>query len=173
MRLDEYPVGERFPDEMPVVVEIPTGCRNKYEFDHATGCFRLDRVLSSPLHYPTEYGFVPQTLAGDGDPLDVLVPMAEPSFSGCVIGARPIGILKMKDEKGEDFKVLAVPVSDRRYSDVLRLADVPSHLLLEIEHFFTVYKELDGLYPSVAGWEDERAAREYVMICHQTYIRVS
>lgn len=167
--LYEYPLGERAPEEVAMVVEITKGSRNKYEYDADHHAFRLDRVLSSPLHYVAEYGFFPQTLAGDGDPADVLTPMEEATFTGCIVPVRPIGMLKMEDEKGEDFKILAVPTGDRRFADVHRLGDVSSHLLLEIEHFFTVYKELDGLYPSLKGWEGEEAARAYLMACHQAW----
>ena len=170
--LYNYPLGDRFPAEAAIVVEITKGSRNKYEYDAINGALRLDRVLSSPLHYVAEYGFFPQTLAGDGDPADVLVPMEEPTFPGCIIEVRPVGLLKMEDEKGEDFKILAVPVGDRRYAEVTQLDHLPPHLLLEIEHFFTVYKNLDGLYPSVSGWENERKAKEYLETCHETYQKV-
>ncbi len=170
--LYNYPLGDRFPEESAVVIEITKGSRNKYEYDATYGAIRLDRVLSSPLHYVAEYGFFPQTLAGDGDPADVLVPMEEPTFPGCIIEVRPVGLLKMEDEKGEDYKILAVPVGDRRYAEVTQLDHLPPHLLLEIEHFFTVYKNLDGLYPSVSGWENERKAKEYLRTCHETYLKV-
>lgn len=167
-----YPLGDRFPEEANAVIEITKGSRNKYEYDAVNGALRLDRVLSSPLHYVAEYGFFPQTLAGDGDPADVLVPMEEATFPGCVIEVRPVGMLKMEDEKGEDYKILAVPVGDRRYAEVTQLDHLPPHLLLEIEHFFQVYKNLDGLYPSIAGWENERVAKEYLKTCHETYKKV-
>lgn len=170
--LYRYPLGERFPEEASVVVEIPKDSRNKYEYDAVHGVFKLDRVLSSHLHYVCEYGFFPQTLAGDGDPADVLVVMEEKTFPGCIIEVRPVGLLKMEDEKGEDFKILAVPVGDRRYAEVTQLEHLPPHLLLEIEHFFTVYKNLDGLYPSVSGWENERKAKDYLMACHETFKKV-
>ena len=167
--LYDYPLGEKAPDEVAIVVEIPKGSRNKYEYDAHHQAFRLDRVLSSPLHYVAEYGFFPQTLAGDGDPVDVLVPMEEPTFPGCILMVRPIGVLKMTDEKGEDFKIMAVPVSDRRFHGVYHLDDLPAHLLLEIEHFFTVYKALDGLHPSIEGWNDEVFAKDYLQRCHEAF----
>lgn len=170
--LYNYPLGDRFPEEFPMVVEIPKDSRNKYEYDAEHGVFKLDRVLSSPLHYVAEYGFIPRTLAGDGDPADVLAPMEEHTFPGCVIDVRPVGILRMEDEKGEDFKILAVPTGDRRYADVQSLSDITKHLLLEIEHFFGVYKELDGLYPSIKGWGDENEAKEYLAKCHENYLRM-
>jgi len=169
MSLLDYPIGDHYPHEIPCVVEIPKGSRNKYEYDAGNNAFCLDRVLSSPLHYTTEYGFVPQTLAADGDPADVLIIMEEPTFSGCVLFARPLGLLKMADEKGDDCKVLAVPVRDKRFAGIQRLEDVSSNLLLEIEHFFTVYKTLDGLYPDLAGWEDEKQAATYLLACHERF----
>ena len=108
-------------------IEIPRGSRNKYEFDEELGRLRLDRVLYSSVHYPTDYGFVPDTLAEDGDHLDILVLMQEPTFPGCIIEARPIGGLDMSDEKGPDFKVLAVPVGDPRYQEVTNLASLGEH----------------------------------------------
>lgn len=167
--LYDYPLGKNVPDEVSVVIEIPKGSRNKYEYDSHNRAFKLDRVLSSPLHYVAEYGFFPQTLAGDGDPVDVLVPMEEPTFTGCIITVRPIGVMKMTDEKGEDFKILAVPTGDRRFVNVTHLSDLFPHLLLEIEHFFTVYKALDGLHPEIEGWNDEVFAKDYLMKCHETY----
>lgn len=170
INLYKYPLGDRFPEEFPMIVEIPKDSRNKYEYDAETGAFVLDRVLSSPLHYVAEYGFCPRTLAGDGDPADILVPMEEHTFPGCIINVRPVGMLRMEDEKGEDYKILCVPTGDRRYSDVSRLVDITKHLLLEIEHFFEVYKELDGLYPSIKGWGDENEAKEYLAKCHENYL---
>lgn len=166
--LYHLPLGDEFPHVIPVVIEIPKGCRNKYEYDVDNNIFRLDRVLSSPLHYTTEYGFVPQSLAGDGDPVDVLVPMEEPTFTGCVLMARPIGLMQMED-KGEDLKILAVPANDRRYASVKKLSDVPPHLLLEIEHFFSVYKDLDGQVPTVGGWENEQVALDYLVTCLENF----
>ena len=171
--LYDYPVGDRTPEVWNIVVEISKGSRNKIEYDGEHGAFKLDRVLSSPLHYVTEYGFFPQTLAGDGDAADVLVPMEEPTFPGCIIEVRPIGILRMEDEKGADEKILAVPTGDRRFAEVATLEDVPRHLLLEIEHFFTVYKALDGLHPTIRGWDDEKAARNFLMASHDAYLRKS
>ncbi|HEX9016852.1 MAG TPA: inorganic diphosphatase, partial [Chloroflexota bacterium] len=123
--------------QIEVLVEIPQGSRNKYEYDEATGRIRLDRVLYSSVHYPAEYGFVLETRAPDGDPLDALVLAYEPTFPGCVIPARPVGVLRMRDEKGLDDKVLAVPVGDPRFAEVRDLADLQPHGLAEIENFFS------------------------------------
>lgn len=150
-------------------VEIPRGSRNKYEYDEATGTFRLDRVLFSSVHYPTEYGFIPETLAEDDDPLDILVLVQEPTFPGCLIEARPLGGLDMADEKGSDFKVLAVPVGDPRYAHVETLAQVGDHWLREIETFFDTYKLLEGKETEVLGWHDELTARKVIGDCQARY----
>lgn len=135
-----------------VIIEIPKGSRNKYEYDEAHGCFRLDRVLYSSVHYPTDYGFIPNTLAEDGDHLDVLVMVEEPTFTGCHVLVRPVGVLAMIDEKGTDHKILAVPVRDPRFDHIVNLATVPPHLLREIENFFATYKILEGKETATLGW---------------------
>ncbi|HET7578591.1 MAG TPA: inorganic diphosphatase [Bacillales bacterium] len=143
-----------------VMVEIPTGSQNKYEFDKEKGVFKLDRVLFSPMHYPTEYGYIEDTLALDGDPLDVLVYTSFPTFPGCVIDSRVIGMLNMSDEKGQDEKLLAVPTEDPRFKDVHSLDDMPKHVLDEIAHFFKVYKDLENKETNIGDWEGpERAAK--------------
>jgi inorganic pyrophosphatase len=130
-------------DCLDVVIEIPRGSRNKYEFDHATGHIRLDRRLFSATMYPADYGFVPETLAEDGDPLDVLVLLEEPTFPGCWIHARPVGVLWMRDEKGEDAKIICVEPNEPRFRDTRDVADIHFELLEEIKHFFDIYKELE------------------------------
>lgn len=145
-----------------VFVEIPKGSRNKYEYDEQTGSFRLDRVLYSSVHYPTDYGFVPQTRAEDGDHLDVLLIVNEPTFSGCLVPARPVGVLRMRDEKGLDYKILAVPVGDPRFAEIHDLADIPAHLLTEIENFFNIYKTLEGKETHTDGWEGAARALEVI-----------
>jgi len=142
------------------LIEIPTGSQNKYEFDKETGRFMLDRVLFSPMHYPTEYGYLENTLAEDGDPLDVLVLTTFPTFPGCVIESRVIGVLMMTDDKGKDEKLLAVPTQDPRFKEVHTLEDVAPHVLKEISHFFQVYKDLENKSVQIDGWEGvETAAR--------------
>src|SRR2546427_7868209 len=141
-----------------VLVEIPRGSRTKYELDQATGRIRLDRVLFSAVHYPADYGFVMGTLGGDGDPLDAIVIVEEPTFPGCVLPARPIGTLLMRDEKGTDEKILAVPVGDPRFDEVRELRDLGDHWLKEIETFFSTYKELEGAETTVKGWRGARTA---------------
>ncbi|GIM47370.1 inorganic pyrophosphatase [Collibacillus ludicampi] len=134
-------------------IEIPTGSQNKYEFDKETGKFKLDRVLFSPFHYPTEYGYIENTLAEDGDPLDILVLTSFPTFPGCVIETRVIGVLIMTDDKGKDEKLLGVPTEDPRFRHVHTLEDVAPHILDEIAHFFSVYKDLEKKKVTIDGWE--------------------
>ena len=142
------------------LIEIPKGSQNKYEFDKEAGVFRLDRVLYSPFHYPTEYGYIENTLAEDGDPLDVLVLTTIPTFPGCVIETRVIGVLIMADDKGQDEKLLGVPTKDPRFKEVQSLADVAPHILKEIAHFFQVYKDLENKVTKIEGWKGlEEAAR--------------
>jgi inorganic pyrophosphatase len=139
-------------DPIEVVVEIPSGSRNKYEYDHARQRFVLDRVLYSSVHYPCDYGFIDGSMADDGDPLDVLVVIAEPTFPGCVVRARPIGVLDMADEKGHDYKILAVAHDDPRWEGADALEDVSPHRLREIENFFETYKTLENRPTDVNGW---------------------
>ena len=135
-----------------MTVEIPSGSRNKYEYDHARHRFVLDRTLYSSVHYPCDYGFIEDTLAEDGDPLDVLVVIAEPTFPGCVVRARPVGVLDMVDEKGHDYKILAVAQDDPRWESTNALEDLSPHRLLEIENFFQTYKTLENRPTEVNGW---------------------
>jgi inorganic pyrophosphatase len=140
------------------IVEIPRGSRNKYEFDQATGFIRLDRVLFSSVHYPADYGFIPGTKSADGDPLDAMIIVEEPTFPGCRVQIRPIGVLLMQDEKGQDEKILGVPVADPRFEDIADLKDLPKHWLVEIENFFQTYKVLEGKKSSVHGWQGAEKA---------------
>lgn len=140
------------------LIEIPAGSQNKYEFDKEKGMLRLDRVLYSPVHYPTDYGYVPETLEEDGDPIDILVMITNPTVPGCIIDARVVGVLSMQDDKGVDNKLLGVPVSDPRFVHVHDLADVPPHVLREIEHFFRTYKDLEGKGVAIRGWYGRQQA---------------
>ncbi len=149
---------------LEVVIEIPSGSRNKYEFDHERGIFRLDRVLYSSVHYPTDYGFIPDTLADDGDPLDILVIVEEPTFPGCYLRARPIGLLLMTDEKGKDDKILAVLADDPRFEGIDSLEHLQPHWLREIENFFATYKTLQKKEVTVIGWEPR--ANAWAVIRH-------
>ena len=142
-----------------VLVEIPKGSRQKYELDKTSGRIRLDRVLFSSVHYPADYGFVMDTLGGDGDPLDALVVVEEPTFPGCILPARAIGTLLMRDEKGQDEKIVAVPSGDPRFDEVRDLGDLPKHWLREIENFFATYKELENKKPpKISGWRGSAEA---------------
>jgi len=159
--------------DIEVVVEIPRGSRNKYEMDHATGQIRLDRMLFTSTRYPLDYGFIPDTLAEDGDPLDALVMLDEPTFPGCLVRARPIAVFWMTDENGPDAKILTVPAQDPWYAAVQDLGDVPGHLAAEIGHFFDIYKELEpGKSTDVRGWQD-RASAEQVIEAASTRARAS
>ena len=149
-------------DVVTVVVEIPKGSRNKYELDPATGAITLDRMLFTSMQYPADYGFIVDTLAGDGDTLDALVFVGEPTFPGCRISARPIGLFRMRDEKGPDEKILCVPLKDPTWSHVKELGDVNPNLLNEIEHFFAVYKDLEGHKVGIDGFGDRAEALEVI-----------
>ena len=157
------PLGEQAPDSINVIVEIPSGSRNKFEYDKELDIFRLDRALHSPVYYPGDYGFAPRTLALDGDPLDVLILVSEPTFSGCLVVARPIGILKMIDEGDPDDKILAVPVGEPEYADVHNYTQIFAHQLRKIQHFFETYKLLEGKATSTSGWSDAAEARRIIM----------
>lgn len=150
-------------------IEIPTGSQNKYEYDEEAGVYRLDRVLYSPMHYPTEYGYLDKTLAEDGDPLDILVYTTFPTFPGCVIQSRVIGVLIMADDKGQDEKLLAVPVDDPRFAGVNSLEEIPAHVLKEIEHFFRVYKDLENKETHIEGWKDAAFAAQLYEECITRY----
>lgn len=148
-------------DAVTMVVEIPKGSRNKYEMDHETGEIFLDRMLFTATRYPADYGFFPDTLADDGDPLDAMALVSEPTFPGCRIRIRPIGLFLMEDQGQADHKVLGVPIGDPVWAAARQLADVPAHLLRELEHFFSVYKELEDKKTAVVGW---RSADEALRI---------
>ena len=145
-----------------VVIEIPGGSRNKYELDHETGEIYLDRMLFTATRYPADYGFIEGTLGGDGDPLDALVFVGEPTFPGCRIQVRPVGVFVMRDAKGMDEKVLCVPLRDPMWSHVEGLDGIPQPLLDEIEHFFQVYKDLEGHEVQTDGFEERAAAEEVI-----------
>src|SRR5436305_10944273 len=156
------PIGDVAPDEVNAVIEIPRGQTNKYEYDKQLHVFRLDRNLYSPVHYPGDCGFIPSTLADDGDPLDVLVLVDAPSFPGCVQIVRPIGVLEMTDGGKGDEKILAVGRSNPRYKDVWNYSEIYPHILREITHFFSIYKDLEGKRVETRGWQDASAARALI-----------
>jgi inorganic pyrophosphatase len=146
-----------------VIVEIPQGSRNKYEMDHRTGRIRLDRMLFTSTRYPLDYGFIPGTLAEDGDPLDVLIMLDEPTFPGCYVLTRPVAVFWMGDEHGPDAKILSVPAHDPRAASIPDLNEVPTHLTAEIAHFFDIYKEIEpGKSTDVRGWQGRAAAEQAI-----------
>ena len=165
------PTGDAAPAEVNAVIEIPRGDTNKYEYDKELHVFRLDRNLYSPVHYPGDYGFIPSTLSDDGDPLDVLVLVDAPSFTGCVMTVRPIGALRMTDQESEDEKILAVGLNNPIYENLNDYSELYPHLLREIEHFFSVYKELEAKRTRIEGWEDASAARKIVTESQERYLK--
>jgi inorganic pyrophosphatase len=167
--LRELPAGPSVPDVIYVVVEVPKGSRNKHEYDEAAGFVKLDRVLFSPIHYPGDYGLIPSTHYDDGDPLDVLVMVNEPTFPGCIIEARPIGLFRMLDRGVADDKVLAVPAYDPNFQDYYDIPHIPQHFLAEVGHFFEVYKDLEGIETEVLGWERVTTAREQILYAVDLY----
>jgi inorganic pyrophosphatase len=144
------------------LVEIPKGSRNKYEWDEGLRAIRLDRFLFSSVVYPTDYGFIPETVAADGDPLDAMVVVSEPTFPGCIIHVKPIALLRMADEKGNDDKVLCVPLRDPNWNGLNSLEDLPEALQKEILHFFSIYKQPEGKHVEVDGWYGVEEALEAI-----------
>lgn len=171
MNYKDLPIGNEFPRIINAVVEIPKGSRNKYEYDIQLGVFKLDRVLYSSMHYPEAYGFVPGTLWDDGDPLDILIFIDQPLFTGVLVEVKPIGILRMKDEKGPDDKLLSVAVNDPTYRHINDMKDIPRHLLVEIEHFFTSYKLLENKHVQSFGWDSVIVALEAVRYGREQYLQ--
>ncbi|MEP6574062.1 MAG: inorganic diphosphatase [Gemmatimonadota bacterium] len=167
----DIPTGPRTPEVVNAVIEIPTNERNKYELDKELGIFRLDRVLHSAVHYPGDYGFLPRTLGDDGDPLDVLVMMTIPVFTGCLVEARPIGLFHLIDKGKGDEKVIAVPIGDPYSDGINNISDIPQHALKEIEHFFQVYKDLEGVTTRTRGFEGSDAARGAIVDAMARYER--
>lgn len=153
------------PGLINVLIEIPAGSKNKYEFDKEMGALILDRVLFSSVQYPYDYGFVPNTLADDGDPLDGMVLMDQPTFPGCVIAARPIGMLEMIDGGDRDEKILCVPAEDPRYTQVKSLDDIAAHRLDEIAEFFRSYKNLEKKITEILGWQNVDKVKPLVQQC--------
>lgn len=151
-RYIDIPAGRSVPDLINAVIEIPRGSRNKYEYEAEYNVFKLDRVLASPMHYPTAYGFVPNTLFSDGDPVDIMVLTDEPTFVGCLIEVRPIGVMRMIDVDKVDDKIIAVPVADKKYSHYTSLESMKPHTLEEIKYFYSTYKNLEGLETQFVGW---------------------
>src|SRR6187455_5322 len=141
---DTYLDDKSIATDFPVIIEIPKGSKNKYELDKETGLLKLDRVLYSSVHYPADYGFIPRTYCGDGDPLDALVLSQEPVFPMTIVEARAIGVMRMRDEKGVDDKILAVSVRDPAFADYTDKSQLPPHVIREVQRFFVDYKVLEN-----------------------------
>jgi len=177
MNFNKIPPGEKIPEDINVVIEIPANSDPvKYEVDKDTGVLMVDRFIGTAMHYPCNYGYVPQTLADDGDPVDVLVITPYPLLAGSVIRARPVGLLKMTDEKGEDNKILAVPIAKlcAHYDEVKTYEDLPASHLAAINHFFEHYKDLEkGKWVKLNGWFGPKSAHEEVLSGIKHYKDVS
>lgn len=165
------PVGENPPEEVNCLVEIPKGCTNKYEYHKAWGAFKLDRVLYEAVFYPAEYGLIPQTFnEEDGDPLDVMCLSTFPTFPGCIISCRPIGVLRLDDSGEEDHKIIAVPSDDPRFAEIEDLEDLPAHTKKEIKNFWENYSELQpGKKITIGGWSGKEKAHDLIEAAAQAY----
>ena len=168
--LHEIDPGPECPEIVRMIVEIPKNSGNKYEYDRALGVFRLDRTLYSPMHYPGDYGFIPGTAAEDGDPMDVLTLVDQPSFPGCLIEVRPVALLNMVDSNVGDQKIIAVPRRNPRYDQIHTIDQILAHIRRELEHFFSIYKELEGRITEMRGWGDPRAAKEVILDSRKKYL---
>jgi len=173
MSLNAVPAGKNLPDEVNVIIEIPAQADPvKYEVDKDTGAVFVDRFMATCMHYPANYGYVPHTLSDDGDPVDVLVVTPYPLLTGSVIKCRPVGVLNMTDESGQDAKVIAVPVDKLStiYRDVQEISDLPPLLLKQIEHFFERYKDLEpNKWVKIDGWADTAAAKKEIVDSVERY----
>jgi inorganic pyrophosphatase len=170
MNLDRVGPGKNLPDDINVIIEIPANADPvKYEVDKETGALFVDRFMTAAMFYPANYGYVPNTLSDDGDPVDVLVVTPYPLISGCVVECRPVGMLKMSDESGEDAKVVAVP-DDAMYEHVKDVNDLPAHLLAQLEHFFERYKDLEkGKWVKIDGWAGIEEAKAEITASVERY----
>jgi len=170
------PIGDKSPEIVNAVIEIPKGSHNKYEYDEDLKVIKLDRVLYSPLFYPNDYGFIPETRSEDGDHLDIMVMGNNPVFPGCVVAARPVGILKLIDDGDEDFKILAVQKDNPRHDHIKDMEDLKKtnpHLLDEVAHFFKVYKDLQKKEIKIIGWEGCEAAYGEIKRAQEMYKKES
>jgi inorganic pyrophosphatase len=168
-RLSDIDPGPGTPAIVRMIVEIPKNSTNKYEYDVDLGVFQ-DRVLYSPMHYPGDYGFIPGTKANDGDPMDILSLTEEPNFPGCMIEVRLVGVLDMEDEGGADSKILAVSARNPRYDETVGIDKVAGHVRSEIEHFFRIYKDLEGKAVRLQGWRGAKEAQEAVVKSREHYL---
>src|SRR5689334_19494693 len=165
--------GPECPNIVRMVVEIPRDSSNKYEYDASLRLFKLSRTLYSPLHYPGDYGFIPGTVAEDHEPLDILCLVTSPSFTGCLTYVRPLAVLDMIDGEDLDHKILAVPGRDPRHNEQRTLQDIPEHVQREIEHFFNMYKELEGKVMKMRGWRGTQEAYEVINASRERYLERS
>ncbi|HEX9164802.1 MAG TPA: inorganic diphosphatase [Gemmatimonadales bacterium] len=167
----DVPTGPQPPGTLTAIIEIPRHSRNKYELDKELGLFRLDRLLHSAVQFPGDYGFLPRTLGDDGDPLDVLVIMTMPVFTGCLVEVRPVGIFHLVDRQANDEKIIAVPTNDPFASEIQDIGDLRAHSLREIEHFFEVYKDLEGARVRSRGFEGRHGAEKAILAAMGNYER--
>jgi inorganic pyrophosphatase len=166
-------IGRRPPEEVSVVIEVPKGSRNKYEYNRKWKAIHLERVLLAPLRCPGEYGFIPQTCCNDKDPLEAIVVIDEPTYPGCIVDVRPVGLLNMLDSGKADDKVLCVLINDPKYADYSELGDVETHILEEVAHFFEVYKRLEGKETTVVGWDEADVAKERIQYAMDLFKRMT
>lgn len=169
--LKDLITGRLVPKVVYAVIETPKGSRNKYKYDENNGVFALNRVLYSPFHYPADYGIIPKTAMDDGNPLDILVIMNQPSFPGCVVECRPIGMLSMNDGEDRDDKIIGVPVNDIKFRNFKNIQDIPSAFLKEVKHFFQEYKKLEGNITHVFGWKDANLAYGAIIYSTNLYLQ--
>jgi inorganic pyrophosphatase len=162
MDLLSLPIGAHAPEIVNAIVETPCGCTNKYEYDKSLKLFHLDRPLFASVHYPGEYGFIPSTLSADGDALDIVILVTDATFPGCLLEARPVGVLEMMDQGVRDEKILAVAKASPTHAEIHNQTDLAPHILREIEHFFSIYKELEGKHTEVKGWEGVAEAHRLI-----------
>ena len=171
LSIKNLPIGENFPEVFNAVVEIPKHSRNKYEYDEELDIIKLDRVMHSPLIYPADYGFVPETRAEDGDHLDVLILTGSPAMTGTMLEVRPVGVMHMKDGGVPDEKILTVQANNPRYTEINDLSDLREHTLLELKHFFEEYKKLENKNVEIDGFADKAAALEIIKRTHEEYMQ--
>jgi inorganic pyrophosphatase len=169
MTYDHLPIGDGMPERFFCVVEIPKDTKNKYEYDEQLDVIRLDRVVHSSVFYPVNYGFIPETRAEDGDHLDVLILGNDQIFPGCVVEVRPVGVMKMTDDKGVDWKIVSVIVKDPKSDSIREIGDIDDAFKREVQHFFEVYKQLEGKTVTVEGWGTRTEAEEEIRRTHDVY----
>ena len=167
--LKHLPIGNEAPQIVNAIIEIPRGSRNKIEYDPELGVFKLDRVLYSSVHYPVAYGFIPGTLGGDGDPLDILVFCDQPLVTGLMVRVKPIGGLEMHDDKGHDAKILGVAIDDQTVMHISEAEDLQAHRRIEIEYFFDTYKDLERKEVHIGHWFNAKEARELIVQAQETF----